>query len=64
MAHFRSLGFYKITPEALRATARCDLDTFLESLKKSGVDFCRVELEEYEKLLLMPREELRLRADI
>ena len=58
------LGFYRITQETLRATARCNLDTFLESLKKSEVDFCRVELEEYEKLLLKPREELRLRADI
>ena len=58
------LGFYKIKPEALRATARSDLDGFVASMNNSGIDFCRVELEEYEKLLLMPREELRVRADI
>ena len=59
-----SLGFYEIKAEALRATARTDLDGFIASLNNSGVDFCRVELEKFEKLLLKPREELRLRANI
>ena len=59
-----SLGFYEIKAEALRATARTDLDGFIASLNNSDVDFCPAELEEFEKLLLKPREELRLRANI
>ena len=58
------LGFYEIKAETLRATARSDLDGFIALLNNSDIDFCRVELEEFEKLLLKPREELRLRANI
>ena len=58
------LGFYEIKRETLRATARTDLNGFIESLKGSEIDFCSAELEEFEKLLLKPREELRLRANI
>ena len=58
------LGFYEIKAEALRATARTNLDGFIESLSNSGIEVCRSELEEFEELLLKPREELRLRASI
>jgi glycosyltransferase domain-containing protein len=58
------LGYYKIMPETLLATAWNDLDGFVASMNNSGIDFCRAELKEFEKLMLKPREELRLRADI
>ena len=58
------LGFYEIKSEALRATARTDLDGFIESLSNSDIEVCRSELEEFEELLLKPREELRLKANI
>ena len=57
------LGYYKIKPETLAATTRIDLDSFISLLEKSDIGFDKNELKEFEKLLLKPREELRLHTD-
>ena len=57
-----SLGYYKIKPETLNATSRTDLTEFISLLDKSDIDFYPEELLNFEKLLLKPREELRLKA--
>ena len=57
------LGYYKIKPETLAATTRTDLDSFISLLEKSDIGFDKNELKEFEKLLLKPREELRLHAN-
>ena len=57
------LGYYKIKPETLAATTRTDLDSFNSLLEKSDIGFDKNELKEFEKLLLKPREELRLHTD-
>ena len=59
-----SLGYYKIKPETLNATSRTDLTEFISLLDKSDIDFYPEELLNFEKLLLKPREELRLNANI
>ena len=59
-----SLGYYKIKPETLNATTRTDLTEFISLLDKSDIDFYPEELLNFEKLLLKPREELRLKAKI
>jgi len=59
-----SLGYYKIKPETLAATTRTDLDSFIALLEKSDIDFDKKELNEFENLILKPREELRLHANI
>ena len=56
------LGYYKIKPETLAATTRTDLASFIALLEKSDIGFNKSELKEFEKLLLKPREELRLHA--
>jgi hypothetical protein len=43
---------------------RRQLDDLLIEFEKAGIKFNHGELRSFEKLLLMPREELRLRADI
>lgn len=58
------LGYYKIKPETLAATTRTDLDSFIALLEKSDIGFDKNELKEFEKLILKPREELRLHANI
>ena len=58
------LGYYKIKPETLAATTRTELDRFIALLEKSDIDFDKNELKEFEKLLLKPREELRLHANL
>ena len=58
------LGYYKIKPETLSATTRTDLESFIMLLKKSDIDFDANELREFEKLILKPRETLRLHANI
>lgn len=58
------LGYYKIKPETLAATTRTDLDSFISLLEKSDVSFVTNELKDFEKLLLKPREELRLHANL
>jgi glycosyltransferase domain-containing protein len=58
------LGYYKIKPETLAATTRTDLESFIVLLKKSDIDFDANELREFEKLILKPREKLRLQANI
>ncbi len=58
------LGYYKIKPETLAATTRTDLDSFISLLEKSDVSFDENELKDFEKLLLKPREELRLHANL
>ena len=58
------LGYYKIKPETLAATTRTDLDSFISLLEKSDVSFDTNELNDFEKVLLKPREELRLHANI
>ena len=55
-----SLGYYKIKPETLAATTRTDLDSFISLLEKTDVGFDTSELKDFEKLLLKPRQELRL----
>ena len=59
-----SLGYYKIKPETLNATTRTDLTEFISLLDKADIDFYPEELLNFEKLLLKPREELRLKAKI
>ncbi len=59
-----SLGYYKIKPETLNATTRTNLTEFISLLDKSDIDFYPRELLNFEELLLKPREELRLRANI
>ena len=58
------LGYYKIKPETLAATTRTDLASFIALLEKSDIGFDKNELNEFEKLILKPREELRLHANI
>lgn len=58
------LGFYKIKPETLAATTRTDLVSFTSLLEKSDISFDQNELQDFEKLLLKPREELRLHANL
>jgi hypothetical protein len=58
------LGYYKIKPETLAATTRTDLACFIALLEKSDIDFDKNELNEFEELILKPREELRLHASI
>ena len=58
------LGYYKIKPETLAATTRTDLASFIALLEKSDIGFDKNELNEFEKLILKPREELRLHANL
>ena len=45
-------------------TGRRQLDDLLIEFEKAGIRFNHGELRSFEKLMLKPREELRLRADI
>ena len=58
------LGYYKIKPGTLNATTRTGLTEFISLLDESDIDFYPEELRNFENLLLKPREELRLRANI
>ena len=58
------LGYYRIKPETLVATSRTDLEGFISLLDKSDINFDANELREFEQIILKPREELRLHANI
>ena len=58
------LGYYPITVDRMNATTRTDLEGFISFLSKTDIDCDAEELKSFEKLLLMPRDELRLRANI
>ena len=59
-----SLGFADIPEELKPALAKQTLSDLLANLKDTGIVFDRSEIESVEKLLLKPREELRLHANI
>ena len=58
------LGYNPISLDRMNATTRTDLDGFISFLSKTDIDCDAEELKSFEKLLMMPREELRLRANI
>ena len=58
------LGYYPISKERQHATTRTNCDEFISNLSKTDIRVVGEELKNYEKLLKMPREELRLRANI
>jgi hypothetical protein len=60
----KSLGFVEIRENWNPAHGRLDLDTFLERLAKTEIGYDEGQLRRIEKLLLMPRSELRVRANI
>ena len=59
-----SLGFADIPEELKPALAKQTLSDLLINLKDTGIVFDRSEIESVEKLILKPREELRLHANI
>lgn len=60
----KSLGFVEVRENLRPAHGRLDINIFLNELSKTEVDFEESEFRDIEKLLLKPREELRLRANI
>ena len=60
----KSLGFVEIRENWNPAHGRLDLDTFLKRLAKTEISYDEAELRRIERLLLMPRSELRVRANI
>lgn len=60
----KSLGFVEVDQRLKSALGRKGLDTFLNELGKSGVSYDESEIRYINNLLLKPREELRLRANI
>jgi glycosyltransferase domain-containing protein len=60
----KSLGFVEIDQKLKPALGRQDLNSFLQKLADTEVDYNESEIRKIDELLLKPREELRLRADI
>ena len=60
----KSLGFVEIDQKLKPALGRQDLNSFLQKLAHTEVDYNESEIRKIDELLLKPREELRLRADI
>ena len=60
----RSLGFVEVDQKLKPALGRQDLNTFLERLADTEVVYDESEIRKVNELLLKPREELRLRANI
>ncbi|MDA0285989.1 MAG: hypothetical protein O3B92_01290, partial [Actinobacteria bacterium] len=58
------LGYNPISLDRMNATKRTDLDGFISFLSKTDIGCDVEELKSFEKLLMMPREELRLRANM
>jgi hypothetical protein len=59
-----NLGYRKYDMQLKPLRKSTDSDSFILQLAKAGVEFQEHEFQEIQNLLLMPREELRLRADI
>ena len=60
----RSLGFVEVDQKLKPALGRQDLNTFLQRLADTEVVYDEFEIRKVNELLLKPREELRLRANI
>jgi len=60
----RSLGFVEVDQKLKPALGRQDLNTFLRRLADTEVAYDESEIRNVNELLLKPREELRLRANI
>ena len=60
----KSLGFVEVDQKLKPALGRQDLNTFLERLADTEVVYDESEIRKVNELLLKPREELRLRANI
>ena len=60
----KSLGFVEVDQKLKPALGRQDLNSFLQRLAETGVDYDESEIRKVNELLLKPREELRLRANI
>ena len=60
----KSLGFVEVDQKLKPALGRQDLNTFLERLADTEVVYDESEIRNINELLLKPREELRLRANI
>ena len=60
----KSLGFVEVDQKLKPALGRQDLNTFLQRLADTEVVYDESEIRKVNELLLKPREELRLRANI
>ena len=60
----KSLGFVEVDQKLKLALGRQELNTFLQRLANTQVVYDESEIRKVNELLLKPREELRLRADI
>ena len=60
----KSLGFVEVDQKLKPALSRQDLNTFLQRLADTEVVYDESEIRNINELLLKPREELRLRANI
>jgi len=59
-----SLGYFERAPEVAMATKRTDLISFVSNVENSGIRLVPDEIEAFQRLLLKPRDELRLRTNI
>jgi len=59
-----SLGYFERAPKVAMATKRTDLISFIANVENSGIKIVPDEIEAFQRLLLKPREQLRLRANI
>jgi len=59
-----ALGYFERSPELSMATSRTDFLSFVSNVKNAGIRIVPDEIESFQRLLLKPREELRLRANI
>ena len=60
----KSLGFVEVEQSVKPALERQELDNFLQRLAETKFIYNEIEIRKIDEILLKPREELRLRADI
>jgi hypothetical protein len=60
----KSLGFVEVDQKLKPALGRQDLNTFLRRLADTEINYDESEIRNVNELLLKPREELRLKANI